>query len=39
MVSKDFTPEYIEIASKFDLILDTVSIDLEWDTYLDLLDR
>ncbi|KAI9499710.1 hypothetical protein BDB00DRAFT_752919 [Zychaea mexicana] len=39
MASKDFTPEYIEKAPRFDLILDTVSVDLEWDTYLELLDR
>ena len=39
MASKDFTPEYISKAPKFDLILDTVSVDLEWETYFDLLDR
>ncbi|KAG2216051.1 hypothetical protein INT45_001563 [Circinella minor] len=39
MASKDFTPDYIEKAPKFDLILDTVSVDLEWETYFDLLDR
>ncbi|KAI8148600.1 chaperonin 10-like protein [Fennellomyces sp. T-0311] len=39
MASKDFTPEYIEKAPRFDLILDTVSVSLEWDTYIELLDR
>ena len=39
MASKDFTPEYIEKAPKFDLILDTVSVNLEYETYFDLLDR
>ncbi|KAI8145310.1 chaperonin 10-like protein [Fennellomyces sp. T-0311] len=36
--SKDFTPEFVEEAEKFDLILSTVSADLDYDLYLDLLN-
>ncbi|KAJ8663740.1 hypothetical protein O0I10_000013 [Lichtheimia ornata] len=39
MCSKDFTADYIKNAPKFDMILDTVSADLDWDMYLNLLDR
>ncbi|CDS08739.1 hypothetical protein LRAMOSA10100 [Lichtheimia ramosa] len=35
--SKDFTPEFIDKAEKFDMILSTVSGDLDYDMYLDLL--
>ncbi|KAG2219265.1 hypothetical protein INT45_000041 [Circinella minor] len=38
LCSKDFTPEYIEKAPKFDYILNTVSVNIEWDNYMDLLD-
>ncbi|ORZ00644.1 chaperonin 10-like protein [Syncephalastrum racemosum] len=36
--SKDFEKTEYK-GRKFDLILDTVSVDLPWDSYLDLLDR
>lgn len=39
LCSKDFTPEYIENIRKFDVVFDTVSVNIDWDTYLDLLDR
>lgn len=39
MSSKDFTADYVKNAPKFDMILDTVSADLDWDMYLNLLDR
>ncbi|KAI9492577.1 chaperonin 10-like protein [Zychaea mexicana] len=35
--SKDFTPEFIEKAEKFDMILNTVAVNLDYQTYLDLL--
>ncbi|KAI9481368.1 MAG: chaperonin 10-like protein [Benjaminiella poitrasii] len=37
--SKDFTPEYIAKLDKYDLILDTVSVNLDFDLYIDLLKR
>ncbi|KAI9258763.1 hypothetical protein BDA99DRAFT_514076 [Phascolomyces articulosus] len=35
--SKDFTPEYIEKAEKFDFILSTVAADHDYNTFLNLL--
>lgn len=36
--SKDFTPEFVENAEKFDLILSTISDDIDYDVYLNLLN-
>ncbi|KAG0170425.1 hypothetical protein DFQ28_002136 [Apophysomyces sp. BC1034] len=35
--SDNFTPDYIKTLEKYDLILDTVSADLDWDLYMSLL--
>ncbi|KAG1401708.1 hypothetical protein G6F60_006205 [Rhizopus arrhizus] len=37
--SREFTAESIEKLSKYDLILDTVSANLDWDLYMSLLKR
>lgn len=37
--SREFTAESIEQLSKYDLILDTVSANLDWDLYMSLLKR
>lgn len=37
LVSSEFTPEYIEKVEKFDVIISTVSVDIDYDVYLDLL--
>lgn len=37
--SREFTPEYIEKLEKYDVILNTVSADLDWDVYMSLLKR
>jgi uncharacterized zinc-type alcohol dehydrogenase-like protein len=39
LVSKDFSPELISKMKKYDLVIDTVSANLEWDVYLSLLKR
>ncbi|KAI9321573.1 hypothetical protein BX666DRAFT_1903689 [Dichotomocladium elegans] len=35
--SREFSPEFIEKAAKFDMILNTTSVDLDYDAYIDLL--
>ncbi|KAI8877128.1 GroES-like protein [Backusella circina FSU 941] len=39
LVSKDFSPESISKMKKHDLVIDTVSANLEWDVYLSLVKR
>ncbi|KAI8057479.1 chaperonin 10-like protein [Thamnidium elegans] len=39
LASKDFTPEYIDKLEKYDVIINTISGDLDWDLYLSLLNR
>ncbi|KAI8370061.1 chaperonin 10-like protein [Choanephora cucurbitarum] len=39
LVSKEFTKESVAKLNKFDLILDTVSVNLDWDIYLGLLKK